>query len=183
SFTAPAGKEFKAWDVGGVEKAVGDNITVDADTTVTALWKNSGTLEEDPTTPTTPTKPVTSTITVDPAGGTWSDNTTAAKTYVMNVGEKFTLPAAPTKTGFTFVEWQGSRYQPGDQYTVTDQDHTFTAVWKANPTTPTDQTTPPNLAALPKTGEQGSMVFWVGLMLLASGGLLLLARKKVNIKK
>ena len=27
-FTAPAGKQFKAWSVGGVEKVVGDKITV-----------------------------------------------------------------------------------------------------------------------------------------------------------
>ena len=39
-FTAPAGKQFNAWSVGGVEKAVGDKITVTADTTVTAVWEN-----------------------------------------------------------------------------------------------------------------------------------------------
>ena len=39
-FTAPVGKQFKAWSVGGVEKAVGDKITVTADTTVTAVWEN-----------------------------------------------------------------------------------------------------------------------------------------------
>ena len=38
-FTAPAGKQFKAWSVGGVEKAVGDTITVNANTTVTAVWE------------------------------------------------------------------------------------------------------------------------------------------------
>ena len=38
-FTAPAGKQFKAWSVGGSEKAVGDKITVTANTTVTAVWK------------------------------------------------------------------------------------------------------------------------------------------------
>ena len=38
-FTAPNGKQFKAWSVGGVEKAVGDKITVTADTTVTAVWE------------------------------------------------------------------------------------------------------------------------------------------------
>ena len=38
-FTAPAGKQFKAWSVGGVEKAVGDKITVTANTTVTAIWE------------------------------------------------------------------------------------------------------------------------------------------------
>ena len=38
-FTAPDGKKFKAWSVGGVDKAVGDKITVTANTTVTAIWE------------------------------------------------------------------------------------------------------------------------------------------------
>ena len=38
-FTAPSGKQFKAWSVGGSEKAVGDKITVTANTTVTAVWE------------------------------------------------------------------------------------------------------------------------------------------------
>ena len=38
-FTAPDGKQFKAWRVDGNEKAVGDKITVTADTTVTAVWE------------------------------------------------------------------------------------------------------------------------------------------------
>ena len=38
-FTAPDGKQFKAWSVDGKEKAVGDKITVTADTTVTAVWE------------------------------------------------------------------------------------------------------------------------------------------------
>ena len=38
-FTAPEGKQFKAWNVDGKEKAVGDKITVTADTTVTAVWE------------------------------------------------------------------------------------------------------------------------------------------------
>ena len=38
-FTAPNGKEFKAWLVNGVEYAPGASIPVNADTTITALWK------------------------------------------------------------------------------------------------------------------------------------------------
>ena len=38
-FVAPVNKEFKAWSVGGVEKNVGDEITITADTTVTAVWQ------------------------------------------------------------------------------------------------------------------------------------------------
>ena len=40
TFTAPSGKRFKAWSVGGAEKAVGDKITVTANTTVTAVWED-----------------------------------------------------------------------------------------------------------------------------------------------
>ena len=39
-FTAPAGKQFKCWSVGGNEKAAGDKITVTANTTVTAVWED-----------------------------------------------------------------------------------------------------------------------------------------------
>lgn len=38
-FTAPSGKVFKAWSVNGTEKSVGDKIVINADTTVTAVWK------------------------------------------------------------------------------------------------------------------------------------------------
>ena len=38
-FAAPADKQFKAWSVGGSEKAVGDKITITANTTVTAVWE------------------------------------------------------------------------------------------------------------------------------------------------
>ena len=38
-FTAPEGKQFKAWSVDGTEKAVGDKITVTADTTVKVVWE------------------------------------------------------------------------------------------------------------------------------------------------
>ena len=38
-FNAPSGKEFKAWLVNGVEYQPGATIPVNADTTITALWK------------------------------------------------------------------------------------------------------------------------------------------------
>ena len=40
TFTAPQGKQFKCWSVGGVEKAVGAQITVSENTTVTAVWED-----------------------------------------------------------------------------------------------------------------------------------------------
>ena len=50
-FTAPAGKQFKAWSVGGVEKAVGDKITVTGETIIYAVW-----IEKAPTPPPETTK-------------------------------------------------------------------------------------------------------------------------------
>lgn len=38
-FEAPAGKEFDAWEVDGKEYDEGDKLTIEADTTVKALWK------------------------------------------------------------------------------------------------------------------------------------------------
>lgn len=40
TFTAPENKEFKAWSVNGKEKAVGDVITINEDTEITATWRD-----------------------------------------------------------------------------------------------------------------------------------------------
>ena len=42
-FTAPAGKQFKAWSVNGKEKAVGEKIYPVEDTTLTAVWEDEHT--------------------------------------------------------------------------------------------------------------------------------------------
>ena len=120
AFTAPAGKEFKAWEVGGVEKAPNDSITVNANTTVKAIWKDKTVTVN------------TSVITIKLNSGKWADGTTAPKTYAVEVGKYFTLPEAPIRDGYTFLYWEGSRYNPGDKYKVTGADHTFTAVWEKN---------------------------------------------------
>lgn len=51
TFTPPAGKEFKAWQVDGIEKNFGDSIVVKADITVKALWKDKETTQPTPPTP------------------------------------------------------------------------------------------------------------------------------------
>ena len=38
-FAAPAGMQFRAWKVDGIEKAVGDTITIDETTVIKALWE------------------------------------------------------------------------------------------------------------------------------------------------
>ena len=40
AFTAPSGKQFKAWSINGTEYAPGAKITVNGNISVTAVWKN-----------------------------------------------------------------------------------------------------------------------------------------------
>ena len=115
-FTAPAGKQFKAWSVGGVEKAAGDKITVTANTTVTAVW------EDIPV--------VTYTVSFDANGGT------GTMADVTGISGEYTLPA----NGFTapagkqFKAWSvgGVEKAAGDKITVT-ANTTVTAVWENTP--------------------------------------------------
>ena len=61
TFTPPAGKEFKAWQVDGTEKNVGDNIEVNGDINIKAVWKDIGSVPPTPPVPPTPDKPITPT--------------------------------------------------------------------------------------------------------------------------
>ena len=117
-FTAPDGKHFKCWSVGGVEKAAGDKITVAADTTVKAVWEIT-----------------TYTVSFDADGGT---GTMTAQTGIVGA---YTLP----ENGFTapegkqFKAWSvdGKEKAVGDKITVT-ADTTVKAVWETLPAAPTD---------------------------------------------
>jgi len=70
------------------------------------------------------------TLTFDLAGGTL-DGKTGKVTIEANVGDTIKLPEAPTREGYTFQYWKGSRYEAGADYKV-EGDHTFTAVWEEN---------------------------------------------------
>ena len=58
TFTAPEGKEFDGWMVGGVKHAAGDEITISSDTTITAVFKDLPAPDQ-PDTPVTPDQPDT----------------------------------------------------------------------------------------------------------------------------
>ncbi|WP_236786226.1 SpaA isopeptide-forming pilin-related protein [Anaerococcus ihuae] len=79
-FTAPEGREFKAWSVNGVEYQPGDSITVNNDTKITALWK-----EKDPET-------YTITANNPTEGGSISANTSSA-----TAGTQINLTVTPDK--------------------------------------------------------------------------------------
>ncbi|MBQ9521758.1 MAG: InlB B-repeat-containing protein, partial [Oscillospiraceae bacterium] len=96
-FTAPEGKQFKAWSVGDTEYQPNTEIDIAADTTVKAIW------EDIPV--------VTYTVTFDANEGTGS-----MEDVKVNQGDKLTLPA----NGFTapegkqFKAWSvgDTEYQP-----------------------------------------------------------------------
>ncbi|WP_418863853.1 MBG domain-containing protein [Slackia exigua] len=69
------------------------------------------------------------TITFDLDGGTLNGSEDPI-VWQVREGQEITLPEAPVRDGYRFVEWHGSSYQPGDEYRV-EGDHTFTAVWSA----------------------------------------------------
>ena len=69
------------------------------------------------------------TITFDLDGGTLNGSEDPI-VWQVREGQAITLPEAPVRDGYRFVEWHGSSYQPGDEYQV-EGDHTFTAVWCA----------------------------------------------------
>ena len=156
-FTAPADKQFKAWSVGGVEKAVGDKITVTANTTVTAVWEPI------------PVTTYTVSFAANGGSGTMAD--------VPDVSGEYTLP----DNGFTapdgkqFKAWSvgGVEKAVGDKITVT-ANTTVTAVWEPIPVTeytitfnvnggigtiPSQTTSGQKLSSLPTATHSGSYSF------------------------
>ena len=110
-FTPPSGKEFKAWSVNGEEKAPKDTITVNADTEVTALWKDAQV-----------------TVSFDGNGGTYQK-----APEKVDKGSSYMLPGNPfiAPDGKEFAGWLvGSNIkQPGESIIV-DKDITIKAQWK-----------------------------------------------------
>ena len=82
-------------------------------------------------------------------------------------GTVISIHEAPTREGYTFLRWEGSSYQPGDKYTVTE-DHTFTAQWEADP-------------EIPDTGDNSLILQWTSLLVISAFsliGVLLMDRKR-----
>ena len=100
TFTAPTGYEFKCWSVNEVEKAVGEEITITADTTVKAVWKAKS-----------------YTITFDTNGGS------AINPITQDYGTEIAAPANPTKSGYTFTGWDKTipSTMPAENMTITAQ--------------------------------------------------------------
>ena len=141
-----SGYTFEGWYLGSTafdfDSAVKKNITL------TAHWK----------------KVPQSTITYDLNGGTLNGETGKVAVKVNN-GTVITLPE-PTRDGYTFDYWEGSRYNAGDKYTVTG-DHTFKAVWK---TGAGGNGSKGGSSKGAKTGDDNTLGAWIVLLIAALTG-------------
>ncbi|MBE6463997.1 MAG: LPXTG cell wall anchor domain-containing protein [Eggerthellaceae bacterium] len=117
--------------------------------------------------------PAEYTLKFDPNGGILRGSTDVLEIPV-TVGKEadrdFTIIEAPTRTGYTFLYWRGSEYQPGDTYKV-EGDHTFTAEWAKNAEKP----------VLPQTGDdRGTTAGVLGGASLLSLLALVVARRRMR---
>lgn len=114
TFEAPANKEFKAWSVNGKEKAVGEEITIDADTEITALWND-----------------IMVSVSFDPGEGKGSMNQID---FVK--GSTYKLPEcifeAPENKEFKAWSVNGEEKAVGDVITI-NEDTEITATWREKP--------------------------------------------------
>ena len=109
-FNPPAGKEFDAWSVNGERKNPGESIAVNADTTVTALWKDKAAEEN-----------YNVTIQNPQEGGTITANPTSAK-----AGDEVTLTATPNE-GYVLDKFTVTKDADGSELQVTDGKFTMPA--------------------------------------------------------
>ena len=126
-FIAPEGKQFKAWEIGGTEYPVNAPVTVTADITVKALWKDA------------PPAPAEYTVTVTTEG----NGTASASPAKAVAGEEITLTATPDG-GYHFKEWQvisGGVTIKDDKFTMPDGNVEIKAIFEEDaPPVPTEFT-------------------------------------------
>lgn len=124
--TAPSsptrsGYSFKEWNTAssGSGTKLESDTTHDNNTTYYAIWGSAD--------------PNKVTITFNPNGGKFSDNTTANKTSEINKGATVTAPTV-TKEGSTFKEWNTNSSGTGTKLETTtthDSNRTYYAIWEA----------------------------------------------------
>ena len=119
------------------------------------------------------------TITFDLNGGTLNGKT-GRITESYNSGSRIIMPE-PSRAGYTFDYWKGSRYNAGQEYKVTE-DHLFVAQWKKSTTTGTDDDDESNTGRGTRTGDDSSIFLWFTLMTLSLIALvsIVMYRRKEN---
>ena len=126
-FIAPEGKQFNAWEIAGTEYPVNAPVTVTADITVKALWKDA------------PPAPAEYTVTVTTEG----NGTASASPAKAVAGEEITLTATPDG-GYHFKEWQvisGGVTIKDDKFTMPEGNVEVKAIFEEDaPPAPTEFT-------------------------------------------
>ena len=126
-FIAPEGKQFNAWEIAGTEYPVNAPVTVTADITVKALWKDA------------PPSPAEYTVTVTTEG----NGTASASPAKAVAGEEITLTATPDG-GYHFKEWQvisGGVTIKDDKFTMPEGNVEVKAIFEEDaPPAPTEFT-------------------------------------------
>ena len=175
-FKAPENQQFDTWEIDGKKVAAGTEITVKDNTVVKAVWKKI---------------PVTVTYDGNGGQGAMEESKTLYKgdTYKV-LASTFT---APENQEFDYWEIDGKKVATGTEITLT-KDTVVKAIWKDKPvpssTTPgkdkpgkQGKSQPQNPAAagnLSKTGANGIYSLYASLLLLATGGLFLISRRRRN---
>ncbi len=118
------GHTFIGWINGTTTYQPNNKIRVDCDITLTAVWQEI--VQE-------------YTITYNLNGGTGTDY--AEQT--VPEGTEITIKQAPTRTGYTFIEWTNKTesFKPGQKITIFENT-TFTAQWEKNQNPPAAPSTP-----------------------------------------
>jgi hypothetical protein len=111
-------------------------------------------------------------LTFDLNGGEL-DGETGIVTRSIPLGTVITLPE-PTRNGYEFDYWQGSKYMAGEEYTVSE-DHTFKAVWK------TAGSGSGRRGASARTGDDSHVILWISAMLLAAAGLMVMLLRSFHL--
>ena len=133
--------------------------------TYTAVFDNPAFAEQTRKVETPKLEPEEYTITYDLNGGEYNGSTENI-TEGYEAGTIIKIHAKPTRDGYTFLYWKGSEYQPGDEYTVTE-DHVFTAQWEKT-VTPSDDdstTSKKDSSTSAKTGDENDITSLLMLMI------------------
>lgn len=112
------------------------------------------------------------TITFKLGGGTYNGS---KKDIVIKAeeGDVITVPAAPKRKGYKFLYWKGSKYYPGDKYTV-KANHTMTAQWEKVGGSGSG-------SGGANTGDSNDALAWIAVMLtsmIALSGYVISRRRK-----
>ena len=108
------------------------------------------------------------TITYKLNGGTFNGSSEDI-TEAHESGATIRIHEAPVREGYSFDYWEGSKYQPGDEYKVVEN-HTFTAQWKENATTNPS----PSKSDAVKTGDASGIAIAFLVLLISALVILML---------